>query len=247
MKVYTVRYEGFHYDVNEAFSTMELAEEMVKRVGVGYIQEYEVKDKVDDEFLFVVIFDKIEQETRLMGSYDYPYPTLMVNSPFEANVVLWARNKDEATKNGTEILINFLNSGQKICRNFIYNADTFEKVNECHTYLGFGELSDIEKKILTTNITKDKNGRYENAMFVSLFSSMDKNRNVKIVCDAEEVGQIFSEVTGTTIHINEKDKNDFLSKAKNMGFSEIKKTEYEFVLNGENAVKNLGKNEKYSN
>ena len=40
--------------------------------------------------------------------------------------------------------------------------NTFEKVNECHTYLDFGELSDIERKILTTNITKDKNGRYEN-------------------------------------------------------------------------------------
>ena len=136
---------------------MELAEEMVKRIGVGYIQEYEVKDKVDDEFLFVVIFDNNVQETRLMGSYDYPYPTLIVNSPFEANVVLWAKNKDEARKNGREMLINFLNSDQKICRNFIYNADTFEKVNECRTYLGFYELSDIEKKILVTNITKGEN------------------------------------------------------------------------------------------
>ena len=126
MKVYTVRHESLYYNVNEAFSTRELAEELVGKIGVGYIEEYEVKEKTDDRFLFVVIFNRTEQETRLKDSYEYSYPTLAILSPFDANIVLWSNNVREATKKGTEILINFLKTENVISTNYLYNAETFK-------------------------------------------------------------------------------------------------------------------------
>ena len=88
MKVYTVRYEGFDYDVNEAFSTMELAEEMVKRVGVGYIQEYEVKDN----HLALTLL----RSTGIISNPKNPARTTPAGPPLDVNdLQMLGRNKAE--------------------------------------------------------------------------------------------------------------------------------------------------------